>query len=186
MKRINFIILATILISCAPQDEKKLGILGTWNLKHFLCYIGLPATVEATAKYTPNDVSNFIRINVNGREINYNASGTAASPASTTNNGTYQIATRSSVDSGEVTYNVLAPFNVVTLSLNARNPDDPTPGGTNISAVVTVDPAYFSNRFFQNLGTQLALELPIAFTGGTGEGFCNGACTSCVGIFDQI
>lgn len=184
MKRINFIILAIILLSCAPQDEKKLGILGRWKLNKFVCYVGLPNTVNPSAEYLPANSSNTITILVDGRDITYNASGTSGATSSTTNIGTYQVASRVSVDSGSVTYSLQGPFTAVNMSVNARQPGTVSPTA-NVAANVTVDAAFASNRFFQNLGTQLAIEIPVAFVGGA-DSFCQGACTSCVGIFDQF
>jgi hypothetical protein len=183
MKVLNFILFSLFIASCAPQDENKVGILGRWKLNRFLCYVGEPGTVNPQAQYLPVDTSNTIQVLVDGRTLVYNAQGTAVSAASTSVTGSYIISSRVTVDEGAVSYSFEGAGNAVTLAMNSQPPSGGT--STAVSVTATLDASSFNNRFFRNAGSQLFLELPIAFTGGA-DGNCSGACTSCVAVLDSF
>lgn len=183
MKVLNFILFFIFVSSCAPQDEKKIGILGRWKLNRLLCFVGEPGTVDPSAQYLPVNTSNTIQVLVDGRSLVYNAAGTSGTTASTTVNATYIISSRVSADEGAISYSFEGAGNAVTLEMNAQSPS----GGssTSVAVVATLDTSSFNNRFFRNAGSQLFLELPIAFTGGS-DANCAGACTSCVAVLDSF
>jgi hypothetical protein len=183
MKVLNITLFFVLLSSCAPQDEKKIGILGRWKLSRFLCYVGEPGTVDPSAQYVPADSSNTIEVLVDGRNLVYNAAGTSGTTASTTVNGTYIISSRVTVDEGAVSYTFEGAGNAVTLAMNAQAPSGGT--STAVAVIATLDASAFNNRFFRNAGSQMFLELPIAFTGGS-DANCSGACTSCVAVLDTF
>jgi hypothetical protein len=148
-----------------------------------LCFVGEPGTVDPSAQYLPVDTANTIQILVDGRSLVYNAAGSFGGSTSTSVNGTYIISSRVTTDEGAVSYTFEGAGNAVSLEMNAQSPA----GGTSTAATVvaTLDASSFNNRFFRNSGSQLYLELPIAFTGGS-DSNCSGACTSCVAVLDSF
>lgn len=183
----NIILSLVILSSCAPKDEEKFGITGSWRMVAVECYTvrgQFDSPVETWTPLTPTTF--FIEFTAEGRNFtafNCSTSNSGGGSASYSYQGAYTISSRISSNDGAMDY---ALSGVTSTNCDIAGTVTNNSTTENVTINFQLDTSKLTNRYFYSDGGTVRLEVPLAYTGGHSAacGAGGASCQSCLVVFN--